>query len=177
MIDLHGAPGSQNGLDNSGQRGGIGWLKGDTVAQTIRALERIRDDHAAHPAVEAIELLNEPMGPKMDMGAVKSFMDLGYQSLSKASNVQIAFHDAFQGPAAWNDWGNDKANLLLDTHHYEVFSDGQLRMDVRAHIGSACGFGQQMAASNKKTINGEWCGAMTDCVSDFRSQAVHVSTR
>ncbi|KAK8085804.1 glycoside hydrolase family 5 protein [Apiospora hydei] len=162
MIDLHGAPGSQNGLDNSGQRGGIGWLQGDTVAQTVRALEKIRNDHASHPAVAAIELLNEPMGPKIDMGAVKSFMDQGYQSLSK-SGVTVAFHDAFQGPAAWNDWGNDKQDLLLDTHHYEVFDVGQLHMDVGAHISSACGFGGQMASSNKKTINGEWCGAMTDC--------------
>ncbi|KAK7931033.1 glycoside hydrolase family 5 protein [Apiospora marii] len=164
MIDLHGAPGSQNGLDNSGKRGGIGWLEGDTVAQTVKALKKISDDHAHHPAVAAIELLNEPMGPKIDMGAVKSFMGQGYQTVSgSGAGVTVAFHDAFQGPDAWNDWGSGMQNLLLDTHHYEVFDVGQLHMDVGAHIGSACGFGQRMASSNKMTINGEWCGAMTDC--------------
>lgn len=39
VIDLHGAPGSQNGFDNSGRRGGIGWTQGDTIAQTRTALQ------------------------------------------------------------------------------------------------------------------------------------------
>lgn len=62
MIDLHGAPGSQNGFDNSGCKGPIEWTQGDTVDQTLKALNKIRDDHASNPAVASIELLNEPMG-------------------------------------------------------------------------------------------------------------------
>ena len=68
MIDLHGAPGSQNGFDNSGNKGVIAWTNGDTVAHTHEALNKIRDDHASNPAVAAIELLNEPMGPELELG-------------------------------------------------------------------------------------------------------------
>lgn len=165
MIDLHGAPGSQNGLDNSGQRGDVRWGQGDTVAQTLRALARLRDDHANHPAVAVIELLNEPMGPKLDMNMVRQFMADGVASLA-AANVAIAFHDAFQGPGAWNGWSSGPAEkLLLDTHHYEVFNAGQLMMSPDEHVGAACGFGAELASSNKMAINGEWTGAMTDCVS------------
>ena len=73
MIDLHGAPGSQNGFDNSGRKGAIDWTQGNTVAQTITALNKIRDDHASHPAVAAIELINEPLGPDLDMDTVRQF--------------------------------------------------------------------------------------------------------
>ncbi|ORX68047.1 glycoside hydrolase [Linderina pennispora] len=51
MLDLHGAPGSQNGFDNSGRRGEISWSKntGD--------LARIANEF---PIVKSIEALNEP---------------------------------------------------------------------------------------------------------------------
>ena len=59
LIDLHGAPGSQNGFDNSGNKGAIHWTSGDTVAQTHEALNKLRDDHASNPTVVAIELLSK----------------------------------------------------------------------------------------------------------------------
>ncbi|KAK5134041.1 hypothetical protein LTR08_007046 [Meristemomyces frigidus] len=162
MIDLHGAPGSQNGFDNSGRRGSIGWTQGNTVAQTITALNKIRDDHASHPAVAAIELVNEPMGPSLDMDTVRQFYMNGWGNLEN-SNVAVTFHDAFEGVNAWNDWGSGMWNLLLDTHHYEVFDAGSLQLSVGEHVSTACGFGGAMATNNKWTIAGEWTGAMTDC--------------
>jgi glucan 1,3-beta-glucosidase len=162
MIDLHGAPGSQNGFDNSGRYGPIQWTQGDTVAHTINVLNKIRDDHASHPAVAAIELLNEPMGSSVDMGVVKQFYMDGWGNL-ETSNVAITFHDAFQGVTSWNDWGSGMWNLLLDTHHYEIFDNSQVSMSVGTHISTACDFGRQMASNNKWTISGEWTGAMTDC--------------
>ncbi|KAH9886857.1 glucan 1,3-beta-glucosidase precursor [Xylariomycetidae sp. FL2044] len=164
MLDLHGAPGSQNGLDNSGQRGTVGWTQGDTVSQTLTALNKLRDDFASHPTTASIQLLNEPMSPDLDMNVVRQFMADGVGNL-QGSNVAVAFHDAFLGPTSWNDWGGDSASssLLLDTHHYEVFDNGQLQMSADEHLGSACGFGSQMASTNKWTIAGEFSGAMTDC--------------
>ncbi|KAI1775916.1 glucan 1,3-beta-glucosidase precursor [Hypoxylon cercidicola] len=173
MIDLHGAPGSQNGLDNSGRRGAIGWTQGDTVSQTLTALNKLRDDFASHPAVASIELLNEPMSPNLNMDTVRQFMTEGVNNLQSA-NVAVAFHDAFIGPTSWNDWGAASASssLLLDTHHYEVFDNGQLQMSVDQHVSSACGFGGQMTSSNKWTISGEFSGAMTDCAKWLNGRGV-----
>lgn len=114
MIDLHGAPNSQNGFDNSGKRGPVGWTQGDTVAQTITALNKIRDDYASHPAVAAIELLNEPMGPQLDMNTVRQFYMDGWGNL-RDSNVAVTFHDAFMGVTSWNEFGAGMQNLLLDS--------------------------------------------------------------
>lgn len=164
MIDLHGAPGSQNGYDNSGKRGGIAWGQGDTIQQTLNVLNKIRDDHAGHPAVASIELLNEPSPPGVSLGAVQSFYDQGWGNL-KDSGVAVVEHDAFQKPlSTWNGYGTYQYNVILDTHHYEVFTGEFLAMSPAEHAGSACDFGGDMrAVQGKWTISGEWCGATTDC--------------
>ncbi|KAF3050617.1 exo-1,3-beta-glucanase [Didymella keratinophila] len=162
MIDLHGAPDSQNGFDNSGKYGNVGWTQGDSVSHTIKVLNKIRDDHASHPAVSAIELLNEPLGPNLDMNTVRQFYMDGWGNL-KDSNVAVTFHDAFQGVTSWNDWGSGMWDLLLDTHHYEIFDLSAVAMSIDDHVKTACDFGNQMKSNNKWTISGEWTGGITDC--------------
>ncbi|KAF2748366.1 glycoside hydrolase family 5 protein [Sporormia fimetaria CBS 119925] len=162
MIDLHGAPGSQNGFDNSGRYGQIEWTQGDSVDHTIKVLNKIRDDHAGHPAVSAIQLLNEPLGPNLNMDTVRQFYMDGWGNL-KDSNVAIVIHDAFQGVGSWGSWGEGMWNLMLDTHHYEIFDNGQVAMSPDEHVKMACDFGNQMASTGKWTISGEWTGAITDC--------------
>ncbi|GAB7357494.1 hypothetical protein MBLNU459_g0028t1 [Dothideomycetes sp. NU459] len=175
MIDLHGAPGSQNGFDNSGHRAtswwGINWLQGDSIARTHAALNKIRDDHASHPAVAAIELINEPLGSSLDMDTVRQFYMDGWGDL-EGSNVAITFHDAFQGVNSWNNWGSGMWALLLDTHHYEIFDSGSLGLTPTEHVSTACGFGASMATNNKWTISGEWTGAQTDCAKWLNGRGV-----
>ncbi|QDS70242.1 hypothetical protein FKW77_007268 [Venturia effusa] len=161
MIDLHGASGSQNGFDNSGRYGAIGWLQGNTVQHTIDVLNKIRDDHARHPAVASIQLLNEPFGPSLDLDKIKSFYTLGATAMAKPY-LATSFHDAFQKTTFWNDW-SAPGNLLQDTHHYEVFSADQVALSPADHVKSACAFGGEMRGASHLIINGEWTGAMTDC--------------
>ncbi|KJX98941.1 glucan 1,3-beta-glucosidase A like protein [Zymoseptoria brevis] len=164
MLDLHGAPLSQNGFDNSGHAGPIGWTQGDSVKQTLAAITKLRDDFGNNPAVSAIELLNEPMGPQLDLNVIKQFYYDGWGNL-RDTPVATVFHDAFEGVTSWNNdkFGAGLTNLVLDTHHYEVFSSGELSRSPSEHLDSACAFGGQMASTDKVTIAGEWSGAMTDC--------------
>lgn len=76
MIDLHGAPGSQNGFDNSGRRGdpentdGVHFLENDNVNRTVRVLQLVTElisgwiveEHIAENTIFGIELANEPWG-------------------------------------------------------------------------------------------------------------------
>jgi len=112
--DIHLAPYSQNGFDNSGQRGGVGWGQGDSISRTIEALNKIRDDMGDHPAVSTIELLNEPMGSSVGMDKVRQFYMDGWGNL-RNTNLVVTFHDAFAGVNSWNDWGSGMWNLMLDT--------------------------------------------------------------
>ena len=54
-------------------------------------------------------------------------------------------------------------NLMLDTHHYEVFDSNSLEMSTSDHVSTACDFGGQMKINNKWTVAGEFTGAMTYC--------------
>lgn len=55
ILDLHGAPGSQNGFDNSGRAGPILWGTGDTLNRTYILLRRLVE------RVSAFELHVFPM--------------------------------------------------------------------------------------------------------------------
>lgn len=115
MIDLHGAPGSQNGYDNSGRKGDIHWNEGDTVDQTYKALNKIRDDHASHPALAVIELLNEPQGKVLGKGAVQSFYTQGYNNLKSHKDMGIAIQDAYEGIHGWDSFVKGKKNMIIGT--------------------------------------------------------------
>lgn len=164
LIDLHGAPGSQNGFDNSGRKGPIDWTQGDTISQTETAIQQIYNDHGSHPAVAAIQPVNEPMGPDLDMADIDDYYTNTYNTINGNGQVATIFHDAFQGPAYWNSFLGGLPNILIDTHHYEVFDTGSLSLSQPSgHVSSACAFGASMATDTKWTISGEWTGAMTDC--------------
>ncbi len=61
MLDLHAAPGCQNGFDNGGMQGICEWhTREEYLAHSIDVLARVAARYRAHPALHAIELLNEP---------------------------------------------------------------------------------------------------------------------
>jgi glucan 1,3-beta-glucosidase len=91
MIDLHGAPGSQNGQDNSGLIGPVLFpsnsSNSDRSLDVLRNLteEFSRDVYGG--AVTAIELLNEPRldDDNFPMAQLKEFYDDGVEVVSGAS--------------------------------------------------------------------------------------------
>lgn len=54
-------------------------------------------------------------------------------------------------------------NVILDTHQYQVFSQGEVSRSPTDHVTFACSLGPQLASTDKWTIVGEWTGAQTDC--------------
>ena len=101
IIDLHGAPGSQNGYDNSGKRtGSPQWaLDPANVNATLAIIEVLASQLG--PVVDAIELLNEVagfLGPAWD-SAVRGYWKSGYEVVRQAAgdNVVVVIGDAFEG--------------------------------------------------------------------------------
>lgn len=70
LLDLHAAPGSQNGFDNSGQRGEIHWHEENRPERTVTILGKVArlvrrwidDGDIKAETIVGIELLNEPAG-------------------------------------------------------------------------------------------------------------------
>lgn len=91
MIDLHGAPGSQNGQDNSGLIGPV--LFPSNSSNSDRSLDVLRNlteefsQDIYGGAVTAIELLNEPRldDENFPMSQLKEFYDDGVEVVSSAS--------------------------------------------------------------------------------------------
>lgn len=101
IIDLHGAPGSQNGYDNSGQRtGSPQWaLNSADVNATLVVIQVLASQLG--PMVDAIELLNEVagfLGTAWD-AAVRGFWKSGYQVVRQAAgdDILVVIGDAFEG--------------------------------------------------------------------------------
>ncbi|MCJ1272901.1 exo-1,3-beta-glucanase [Puttea exsequens] len=169
LLDLHGAPGSQNGFDNSGRNGSINWQTGDTVAQTLTALQVLSTRYASSTdTITTIELLNEPLGPALSLPEISTFYQSGYQTVTAASaDFAVTMHDAFQDVQTyWNGQFNTASgdeNVILDTHQYQVFSPDQVARSPSDHVTYACALGPKLAATDKWTVVGEWTGAQTDC--------------
>ncbi|WEW58890.1 beta-glucosidase [Emydomyces testavorans] len=170
MIDLHGAPGSQNGFDNSGRRGDVHWGTGDTIQQTLRAIRSLAERYAKiSDVVTAIELMNEPFPQRgVNIDQLKQFYYDGWGTVYD-SNPQtlIVISDAFQTPTSWNGFmtaANGFPNSILDTHHYEIFDTNLITWTIDQHVDLAYSFGRdQVSKTDKPTIIGEWSGALTDC--------------
>ncbi|AGO12141.1 AaceriAEL220Cp [[Ashbya] aceris (nom. inval.)] len=174
MIDLHTAPGSQNGFDNSGQRldgdESLLWLnKTDTGELTSAVLDNIFTqilDEFDH-VVWAVEILNEPIAGTIGVDKVVDFYNdtiQHYISLNKTKPLVI--QSAFQPAGFWDDYWNDTAvPVLVDYHYYHVFSRGELSSDSMQRLVNVA----NAAASVSDTMDahssfiGEFSGAITDC--------------
>jgi len=100
IIDLHGAPGSQNGYDNSGQRtGSPQWaLDSANVKATLAVIQVIATQLG--PMIDAIELLNEVagfLGSAWDT-AVRGYWKSGYDVVRQTAgdDILVVIGDAFE---------------------------------------------------------------------------------
>lgn len=168
LIDVHGAPGSQNGFDNSGKYGSVNWQSGNNVQQTLVTLNKLSQKYStSNDVVTAIQLLNEPLGPILDMDAVKQFYWDGFGNVREyQSETAVCIHDAFQDYVNyWNGFMNQASganNIILDHHDYQIFSDGEVSRTPQQHIQTACGIGERVRQTDKWLIVGEWTGAQTE---------------
>ncbi|CAL9732218.1 glucan 1,3-beta-glucosidase I/II [Monosporozyma unispora] len=191
-IDLHGAPGSQNGFDNSGQRifySDLGWLADtQTKALTIAIWHEMFNTFLnTNDNIIGLEIINEPLVPKINLYDVtQSYyeaFDMFKETQKKNDTTAFIIHDAFQPLDHWNlelnpqykNVSNQYYNLTnitysaqtvwVDHHHYEVFTDSQVQEDQYNRINNILNYGQSINHEMKyhPGIVGEWSGAITDC--------------
>ncbi|KAI8058598.1 glycoside hydrolase superfamily [Syncephalis plumigaleata] len=172
IIDLHGVPGSQNGFDNSGKKGVAAWTSNmNNVHRSIRVLRQLAREFSTntYSNVVGIELVNEPAHWSLDMNVVRNFYDESIGSLRElmGGEQSIVVADAFLPIHQWNDFMNkhNNDNLMLDTHHYQVFMDDLLGMDKDGHANTVCAKRKELqaAAEHYPVIVGEWSLATNDC--------------
>lgn len=162
-IDLHGAPLSQNGFDNSGQRlGAPGWTNGDTIGFTAGVIGQIAGEFGNHPAVAGIELMNEPLTGSLPAGrsGLEDYYNQGYGAVRGSSGTGVIISDGFQDPGSWAGIIPDS---IIDHHDYQVFTSADLQLNYQQHADLAYSRAASWGNSGRSVICGEWTAAMTDC--------------
>lgn len=125
LLDVHAAPGCQNGFDNGGLSGVCEWHKDpQNIEETLQFIESICIRYKEEPSLAGIQVLNEPRWD-LPLEIIQSFYDESYKIIrSHLKDEQyIVFHDAFRLDE-WEDFftSNNYNNVILDTHMYQVFS-------------------------------------------------------
>jgi len=162
ILDLHGAPGSQNGWDHSGRSGPINWPKDpQNIQETLRILESFAQKYGKHPALYGIELLNEP-NDKIPLEILQKFYQDAYVRLRKHVDpgVAIVFHDSFRA-LAWQKFMQVPAfsNVILDTHLYQCFDAKDESRTALEQLAFALNRKETLDEMQEKelpTIVGEW---------------------
>lgn len=181
ILDLHGAPGSQNGFDNSGQRiSKPGWQQGDTVDRTLSALQQMQQkygDSSYDDVVAAIEALNEPLDPSLNPDVTRQFHRDAYGNQRAVSQSRVfMMHDGFQNPNTFNGFLTPSdANaqwVVVDHHEYSCFRDDLVAMQPWQHRQHVCNNAYVYSGADKWSIVGEWSGAMTDCAAALNGYGI-----
>ncbi|CAO1633379.1 unnamed protein product [Sympodiomycopsis kandeliae] len=165
-IDLHGVPGSQNGFDNSGHTGGIGWTNDpDNIKRTKYVFDRLVktfNGHEWYRTVTAFEAINEPQGhnQKVLNELVNDYYPWALGNIKDNTKKRLlAFHDAFVTPGYWADYfnDNDKTRTILDTHPYFVYSDYEKNANDRQRVREVCQMRDSLSQSKDRyiTVAGE----------------------
>ncbi|KAH9986248.1 glycoside hydrolase superfamily, partial [Russula vinacea] len=163
IIDLHGAPGSQNGYDNSGQRtSSPQWALDPANVDATLAIIQVLASQLG-PMVDAIELLNEVagfLGSAWD-SAVRDYWTRGYEVVRQAAgnNVVVVIGDAFEELAGF--FPSPKSNKVMMDYRPRAArtEDQHIQFVCQSTLPTLATF----ASNNMWTVSGEWSTAITDC--------------
>lgn len=161
LLDLHTAPGCQNGFDNGGIVNQIEWHTDQkNISLTIEKLEHIAHTFCNYPSFEGIEVLNEPHWT-IDLKILQDFYIKAYHAIRKHTQSLIVFHDSFRPEdVSWKPFFKKNAflNVAFDLHLYHCFDPKITHLDFNGHIDVI----QKRLSFIKKvetfvrTIIGEW---------------------
>jgi glucan 1,3-beta-glucosidase len=139
ILDLHAAPGCQNGLDNGGIRGVREWhTRAEYIDHSVDVLGRLADRYRGSRALYGIQLLNEPW-QDVPTDLLKAFYLRAYAAVRAhcpAERVAIVFHDGFRSHDEYVGFLQppEFANVIFDIHRYQCFEPGEIAMDIFAHL-------------------------------------------
>ncbi|KAI8874244.1 glycoside hydrolase, partial [Ramicandelaber brevisporus] len=170
IFDLHGAPGSQNGFDNSGKRGKIHWHKYQpNIDRTVVAVQQLAKIANEYPGVVTmVQPLNEPVTALAGENTVVNFYRRSFDAITKESKTTVNLHTGFLPLQRWEslvqpEW---RSHAVLDVHIYYCFNGYYMSMTMPQILKQVEEDGPYIWRSHTKalpTMVGEWSLAITDC--------------
>ena len=142
VLDLHAAPGCQNGFSNGGIRGVCEWhTKPEYLNYALLTLERLAQRYHNRPVLHAIAVLNEP-SPTIDTALLKKYITDGYHRIRQycqAKDVIVLFDEGFRSFREYTGFLTEPefSNGVLDIHRYQCFGRAQIDADIYGYIRCA----------------------------------------
>ncbi|MEY3289017.1 MAG: hypothetical protein RLZZ419_1259 [Pseudomonadota bacterium] len=142
VLDLHAAPGCQNGFDNGGILNVCEWHTEESyINYSLDFLERLAERYHTRPALQGIEVLNEPRWD-IETSLLKKYTTEAYHRIRKycdANDVAVVYHDGFRSFREYSGFLTEPefSNVVLDIHRYQCFVQADIDLDIYGHIRSA----------------------------------------
>jgi glucan 1,3-beta-glucosidase len=164
LIDLHGAPGSQNGNDHSGASGPVDWLKRKNSQLSLQAIDAIAMRYGSRRNLLGIELLNEPAAilEARNHTELIHYYEQAYAIVrAYSSTAWVVFNvldEQFYADYASSMKEPKYYNVLIDLHLYDWQAE-HAREGRTQHLRHAEGWGrliQQISTSSHPVVVGEW---------------------
>lgn len=166
LLDLHGAPGSQNGWQESGQVGKVRWHKDEkNIIKTLQVIEGLVKRYGMHANLLGFEMLNEPHS-KIRTRILQRYYEAAYKliRLECGTKVWVVFSDNFK-PRRWKRKlrAPKFENTIIDTHRYQAYTRKDKRLDLAGHMRKTLIGERRFLAKMAKrhpVIVGEWSLAL-----------------
>jgi glucan 1,3-beta-glucosidase len=166
IIDLHAAPGCQNGFDNGGIKDVCDWhTREEYIAFSVALLGRLAQRYRSAPALYGIELLNEPRWD-VPTEVLKDYYLRGYDAIRahlSSRRAAIIFHDGFRSHREYLGFMQSPPfeNVIFDVHRYQCFDPEDIALDTHGHLDKAGrGWGEEadtvQGDLGLPAIAGEW---------------------
>jgi len=170
MLDLHAAPGCQNGFDNGGIEGVCDWhTREDYLEHSIDVLDRLAARYRKRACLHAIEVLNEPRWD-VPTDLLKAYYQRAYGAIRThcaAEQLAVVIHDGFRSHREFVGFMQPPAfcNVIFDVHRYQCFQPADVDLDIDGHLQKAGVIWKNEAEEiqhelSLPTIVGEWSLAL-----------------
>ncbi|OBZ87449.1 putative glucan 1,3-beta-glucosidase D [Choanephora cucurbitarum] len=159
MVELHTAPGSQNGWNHSGRVGPVGFLNGTYGEENANKTLEI--------ASKMIEYFSKPEWSNV----VPIFGVLNEPAMMKIPTEKgpyLTYHDGFNPLTTWGDFfSTQRVRTILETHLYLIFDSGLVSKPREVQAEFPCNSWRHDLYNSSQniapTLVGEFSIATNDC--------------
>lgn len=119
VLQLHAAPGSQNGAVHSGRAGNVGWpTNKSNIIETIKVLRELAERYGQRECLAGIGLLNEP-SITIPAHLLKAFYADTYTAIKPLlhKEVRLLISSRFRPLRSWLGFVFDR-RFVFDNHYY-----------------------------------------------------------
>jgi glucan 1,3-beta-glucosidase len=166
VLDLHAAPGCQNGFDNGGIKDVCEWhTRDEYLEHSVDVLGRLAARYASARSLFAIEVLNEPRWD-VPTALLQAYYGRAYDAIRAhcpAPRVAVMFHDGFRSHREFLDFfrSGRLENVVFDVHRYQCFDREDLDLDIHGHLHKAGAVWREEAQAIQRDLGvpaivGEW---------------------